>query len=111
MIAEAERRFPVRIKIAADQGLGVRPNQMHAWLDQNASADRWAITPSGMRGVVNDAVAVYFADAAIAGAFVARWCAGHRAEAADGLFRVRKDEPTPRVGAADHKALLGGRSA
>jgi hypothetical protein len=39
----------------------------------------------------------------MASAFVARWCAGHRAEAADGLFRVREDEPTPRVGASHHK--------
>jgi hypothetical protein len=61
------------------------------------------MTPSGIRTVVNDAVAVYFADAAIASAFVVRWCAGHKAETADGLFRVREDEPTPRIGATPHK--------
>ena len=66
MITEAERRFPVRIRIAADQGLGARLDQMHQWLDQNAGADGWAMTPSGTRGVVNDATAIYFADAAIA---------------------------------------------
>ena len=38
MITEAERRFPVRIRIAADQGLGARLNQMQTWLDQNAGA-------------------------------------------------------------------------
>jgi hypothetical protein len=99
MIAESERRFPVRIRLSIPTGgLGERLNQMHEWLDQNAGAGGWAMTPSGSRGVVNDAVAVYFADATIAAGFVARWCAGHKAEAADGLFRVREDEPTPRVG-------------
>jgi hypothetical protein len=77
---------------------------MHAWLDQNAGADGWAMTPSGARGVVNDAIAVYLADVTIASAFVARWCAGHRAEAADGPFRVREDAPVPRIGASFHKA-------
>jgi hypothetical protein len=104
MIAEAERRFPVRIRIAADQGLGRRLNQMHQWLDQNAGADGWAMTPSGARGVVNDAAAIYFADATIASAFVARWCAGHKAEVADGVFRVREDEPAARKVAAHHKS-------
>jgi hypothetical protein len=103
MATEADRRFPVGIRLAIPTGgLGERLNQM-PWLDQDAGADGWAMTPSGIRTVVNDAVALYFADAAIAGAFVARWCAGHRAEATDGLFRVREGEPTPRVGAADHK--------
>src|SRR5260221_12452272 len=100
MITEAERRFPLRIRVAADHGLGARLNQMHQWLDQNAGADGWAITPSGARGVINDAIGGYFADATIASAFVARWCAGPKAEAADGLFRLREGEPIPRCGAA-----------
>jgi hypothetical protein len=104
MVTEAERRFPVRIRLAVPvKGFGERLDRMQEWLDQSAGADDWAMTPSAARGVVNDAIVVYLADAAIAGAFVARWCAGHRAEAADGLFRVREDEPTPRVAAADHK--------
>jgi hypothetical protein len=108
MIAEAERRFPVRIRIAVPpRGLGERFNQMHEWLDQTAGADGWAMTPSGARGVVNDAAAVYFADATIAGAFVARWCVGHKADAAHGLFRVRDDAPTTRIGAAAHKTPPG----
>jgi hypothetical protein len=45
---------------------------MHHWLDQNAGADGWAMTPSGMRSIVNDAIAVYLADATVASAFVAR---------------------------------------
>jgi hypothetical protein len=32
------------------------------------------MTRSGARGVVNDSIAVYLADATIASAFVARWC-------------------------------------
>jgi hypothetical protein len=104
MIAEAERRFPVRIRIAVPMGgFGERLNQMQSWLDQNAGADGWAMTPSGVRGVVNDAVAIHFADVAIAGAFVARWCRAQRVEIADGLYRVREDEPARRIGAAHHK--------
>ena len=32
------------------------------------------MTAAGLRGVVNDTVAIYFRDAALAAAFVARWC-------------------------------------
>src|SRR5690348_6118903 len=97
MIAEAERRFPVRIKMAVPPGgFGERLNQINAWLDANGGADGWAMTPAGLRGVVNDAVAIYFSDATIASAFVARWCAGKRAEVFNGLFRMREDEPKRR---------------
>ena len=49
----AERRFPVRIKIAVpDGGFGERLNQIQEWLDQNTGADGWAMTPSGTRGVI-----------------------------------------------------------
>src|ERR1700682_5644185 len=80
---------------AGDTGRGVRRTpQSHARLARPECRRRWlGDDPSGIRTVVNDAVAVYFADAAIASAFVARWCAGHKAETADGLFRVRADEP------------------
>ena len=76
---------------------------MHEWLDHNAGADGWATTPSGERGVPDDALSIHLADATIASAFVARWCIGHRAEVEDGLFRIRDDEPTRRVRAKDHK--------
>jgi hypothetical protein len=52
-----------------------------------------------MRGVLNDAVSIYFADAALASAFVARWCASSKVEMAGGVFRVHDDDPAPRVGA------------
>jgi len=64
------------------------------------------MTPCGIRTVVNDAIAVYFAEAPIASAFVARWCAGSKAEAMNGLFRIRDDEPASRLPAADHKSPL-----
>jgi hypothetical protein len=52
---------------------------------------------------VNDALGVYFLDATIASAFVARWCAAQRIEIFDGVYRVRDDEPKSRVGAGLHK--------
>jgi hypothetical protein len=100
MITVAERRFPVRIRIGVPPGgLRQRYSEMTAWLDQNCGADGWAITPSGVRGVLNDAISIYFADATLASAFVARWCHGSKAETAGGVFQVREDEPAPRIGA------------
>jgi hypothetical protein len=104
MITLAERRFPVRIRIAVPPGgLGPRYARMTAWLDENSGADGWAMTPSGTRGVLNDAASIYFLDTTLAGAFVARWCAGYRVETAGGVFQVREDEPVPRVGAGLHR--------
>ena len=104
MITEAERRFPVRIRVAtATGGLGERLNQLQAWLDENCGPAGWAMTPSGMHGVINDALAVYFFDAAIASAFVARWCAGYKVETVEGMFRVREDAPEKRIAAAPHR--------
>jgi hypothetical protein len=104
MITDAERRFPCRIKLAVPTGgLGQRLCEIQVWLDDNCGADGWAMTPAGLRGVVNDAVAVYFLDATSAAAFVARWCAGSKVETADGAFRVREDQPTARVGAGLHR--------
>ena len=76
---------------------------MTAWILENCGADGWAMTSSGTRGVLNDAVSIYFPDAALASAFVARWCIGYKAESAGGVFRLREDEPTPRVGAGLHR--------
>ena len=104
MITAAERLSPVRIRIAVPPGgLGQRYARMTAWLDENCGADAWAMTPSGTRGVLNDAASIYFLDTTLAGAFVARWCAGYRIETAGGVFQVRDDDPAPRVGAALHR--------
>ena len=103
-VREAERRFPVRVRIAVSpEGLGSRLDQIIAWLDANCGADGWTSTPSSTRGVVNDALAVYLLDATIASAFMARWCEMQRVEIADGVYQVRDDEPTSRVGAGPHK--------
>jgi hypothetical protein len=81
IVTMAERRFPVRIRIGVPpSGFGQRYTEITEWLDGNCGADGWAITPSGMRGVLNDAVSIYFLDATLASAFVARWCAASRVE-------------------------------
>jgi hypothetical protein len=104
MIMVAERRFPVRVRVAVPPGgFGQRYSQITAWLDENCGADGWAMTPSGIRGVLNDAVSVYFLDATLASSFVARWCAGYKVETAEGVFRVRADEPTARTAASLHR--------
>jgi hypothetical protein len=104
MISATERRYPVRIRIGVPpQGLGRRLTEMTGWLDENCGADGWAMTPSGMRGVLNDALSIYFLDATLASAFVARWCAGYKVETAQGMFRVRANEPTPRTGGTMHR--------
>ena len=109
MIGEAERRFPLRIRIAVPpQGLGTRLDEIKAWLDDNCGAEAWAITPSGLRGVVNDAVAVYFCDATLAGAFVARWCRGANVETVEGAFQVRQDAPSARRTAPLHRTPGAG---
>jgi hypothetical protein len=104
MITSAERRFPVRIRIAVPPvGLGQRHPQITAWLDENCGADGWAMTPSGTRGVLNDAISIYFADATLASAFVARWCTGSRVETTGGVFQVCEDEREARVRAGLHR--------
>ena len=104
MIGEAERRFPVRIRIRVPpEGLGGRLDELTAWLDDNCGAGGWAMTPSGLRGVLNDAVAVYCCDATLAGAFVARWCRGGRVASVDGAFHIRDDAPPVRRGTPLHR--------
>jgi hypothetical protein len=96
MIMVAERRFPVRIRVAVPPaGLGQRHTQMTAWLDENCGPDGWAMTPSGTRGVLNDALSIFFADARLANAFVARWCVRAKVETAGGVFQVREGARPP----------------
>jgi len=101
---QAERRFPVRVRIAAPpEGLGRQIEIMHAWLDETCGADGWATAPAGFAGILNDAIAFYFDNAAFAHAFVARFCCGYRVEAIEGAFAFRSDIPAPRRGASIHK--------
>jgi hypothetical protein len=101
---EAERHFPVRVRIAVPPGgLGRQLAIMHAWLDDTCGATAWASAPAGLAGVVNDAIAFYFADAAFAHAFVARFCCGYRVETIAGAFAFRNDMPPARHDAPGHK--------
>ena len=101
---QVERRFPVRVRIAIPpKGLGRQLEIMHAWLDQTCGSEGWASAPAGLSGIVNDATAFYFEDAAFAHAFVMRFCCGYRVETIEGAFAVRGDAPPPRRGGAAHK--------
>ena len=105
---EVERQYPVRIRVAVPpDGFGRQLAVMHAWLDDMCGADGWAAAPAGLGGVLNDAVAFYFEDAAFAHAFVNRFCCGYRpvefSRAVTGAFALRADEPTPRRGAVTHR--------
>jgi len=84
--AEAERDYPVRVRVAVPAGgFGQALTGIHAWT-----------APSGMRGVANDAAAFYFRNATIAAAFVARWCDGGTPPADGGAFQMRQDAPLRR---------------
>jgi hypothetical protein len=53
--------------------------------------------------VVNGALSIYFADATLASAFVARWCVRAKVETAGGVFQVREDDPELQIGAGLHR--------
>lgn len=101
---QAERQFPVRIRIALPPtGFGAQLAIMQGWLDQTCGPQGWAVAPSGFGGIVNDALAFYFTDAAFAQAFVARFCCGFRVETVAGPFPVRRQLPTARRNAPQHR--------
>ena len=101
---EAERRYPVRVRIGVPpEGLGSQLEIMHAWLDETCGAEGWATAPAGTTGIVNDAIALYFEDAAFAHAFVARFCCGYRVETIAGAFAVRGDTQPARRSASVHR--------
>lgn len=101
---EAERQFPVRVRVAVPpDGFGRQLTIMHAWLDDTCGPTGWASAPAGLGGVVNDAVAFYFEDAAFAHAFVNRFCCGYKVAAVAGAFAVRIDAPAPSRGVAPHR--------
>jgi hypothetical protein len=100
----AERQFPVRVRVAVPpEGFGQLLATMHGWLDQTCGVGGWASAPAGLGGVVNDAVAFYFADAGFAQAFVNRFCCGFRVEPVAGAYAVRREAPVPRRGTIGHK--------
>ena len=71
---------PWRVLVAAPpHGWDGQLAMMHAWLDHHCGHAGWEMTPAGIGGVVNDALAFYFADATSARAFIARFCCGYRA--------------------------------
>ena len=96
LTAEAEREYPVRVRVSVDEGFGRALTKMHAWLDENCGADSWKTAPSGARGVGNDATPFYFRNATIAAAFVIRWCDGGTPPADGGAFKIRQDAPLRR---------------
>src|SRR5215469_15443905 len=102
MIIRAERRFPVRVRVGVPpHGFGHRYAQMTTWLDENCNSDGRAMTPSGIRGVLNDLDLL--PRATIASAFGARWCAGYKVQTAEGVYRVRDDRPLTRTAASIHR--------
>jgi len=59
--------------------------------------------PVGDAQVLNEAVSIYFPDATLASAFIARWCAGYEEETAEGVFRLRADKPVARTAASMYR--------
>lgn len=104
---DAERRYPMRVRLAVPpEGFGRQLAVMHAWLDATCGSAGWASAPAGLNGVVNDAVAFYFDDAAFAHAFVNRFCCGYRVESpVAGAFALRAEAP-----AVSRSALLGHKT-
>jgi hypothetical protein len=101
---EAERRYPVRLRIAVPpEGLGRQLEIMHAWLDETCGTDGWAAAPAGTTGILNDALALYFEDPAFAHAFVVRFCCGYWVETIAGAFALRSDARSARRGTTAHK--------
>ena len=102
---DAERRYPVRVRIALPPvGLGRQLALMHAWLDETCGDEGWAMVPAGRVGIVNDAIAFYFENAAFAQAFVTRFCCGYWVETIAWAFAVRAEAAVPpRRAALAHK--------
>jgi hypothetical protein len=97
---EAERQFPVRVRIALPPGgFGRQLADMHDWLDAVCGTAGWSSAPAGLIGIVNDAVAFYFDDAALAHAFVNRFCCGYRPveinRSVEGAFSLHTEQPAP----------------
>ena len=104
IVADAERRFPVRIAMRLPPGgLGRSYTAMVEWLDDNCGIKGWSIAPAGVRGVVIDAVAVYVSNPTCAAAFVARWCVPGDPSS---FYDLHPDEPDRRVPVQHHKTTF-----
>ncbi len=66
-------------------GFGGQLAIIEAWLDLHCGPSGWAAAPAGVGGIVNDAVAFYFAHPKAARAFVSRFSCGYRAPGSDKL--------------------------
>src|ERR1700730_9390206 len=101
---QTERRFPVRVRVARPRGgVGRKIEIIPPGPREPCGAEGGGMAPAGLVGVLNDAIAFYFDDAAFAHAFVARFCCGYRVEAVEGAFALRNDTPPLRRGAPVHK--------
>ena len=100
-ILDAERRFPVRIRVAVpSEGLSVSLDRIVAWLDAQLRCG-WVDLDSIKRARRRQRCAGHlFRRYNARTAFVARWCVAQKVDILDGVYRVRGDEPTPRVGAS-----------
>jgi hypothetical protein len=108
LLREAERQFSVRVRIAVPRGgFGHQLSVMHAWLDEVCGETGWTAAPAGLSGIVNDAVAFCFDDAALAQAFINRFCCGYRPveinRTVEGAFSLRSETPPPRRAALVHR--------
>ena len=102
----AERRYPVRVRIAMPpEGLGRQLEIMHAWLDETCGTEGWSSAPAGTTSIVNDALELYFEDGAFARAFVARFCCAFRAETNSGSLCARNEARSARRSGPAHKTL------
>jgi hypothetical protein len=106
VVAEVERRFPIRIAIQVPPGgIGQRYVPITEWLDENCGVSGWSITPAGTRGVTSDAIAVYVNTPTCAVAFVARWCVPGDPP---GFYELRADEPARRERTWGHSSPIRG---
>jgi hypothetical protein len=80
------RLWQWRVLIAVPPtGFGAQFAIMQAWLDRYCGPTGWEAAPAGITGIVNDAVAFYFADPAAARGFVDRFSCGYRTTSPQGL--------------------------
>lgn len=77
----ARRPCPWWVLVAVPpDGFGAQLSIMRAWLDETCGPAGWASAPAGIAGIVNDAIAFYFAEPETARAFVGRFSCGYRTE-------------------------------